>query len=348
MKRSIIKPAGMPVPLAALALSACSNNSASVPLTGAMPQRFTTSAARWAAPPHPDRRPSWISPRLAHAKSPVLFVSDSETASVYIYDLSTLDVLATITGLSQPQGECSDSKGNVWITDANAQTIYEVSHQGGLENELSDSLGYPVGCAWDKTTGALAVMNIFGESGAPGAVLIFKGGSGLPTSYTNASQYNYYFGGYDAKGNLFFDGLDAGGNFMLSSLPKKAKSASTITLSGGTIYFPGMVQWDAARHGLIVGDQSCGNRYASCLYTLHIGRKRAMIAATTELQNSSGGTVCDLVQGVEFGGQIAGSDNDFCGSLPSATYLWPYPAGGAPTLYNNSTDETPVGAAVSL
>lgn len=328
-------------------LCACNGGSTATPYSGAASNLTLTSIARWAAPRHPDRRKSWISPELAKAKaSTTLFVSDSGTADVYIYSLPALKVVATITGFDQPQGECSDNKGNVWVTDTNAQTIYELSRHGYLEKELSDSLGWPAACAFDPSTGNLAVMNLFGASGADGAVLIYSKAKGIPASYTNPNQAFYNFGAYH-EGNLFFDGRDANGNFMLSELAKGAKSATTITLQGGTIYFPGMVQWNTTANDLIVGDQACGNLYAGCLYGVTVAKSTGTVKSTTVLQNASGGPLCDLVQAVEFNGQVAGSDNNYCGSLPSTTYLWAYPAGGSATNYNNATDATPVGAAIS-
>jgi hypothetical protein len=334
--------------LAGAALCACGNRTIGAPPAGTTPERMLTSVARWAAPPHPDRRKSWISPALKAAKSPLLFVSDAGTQDVYVFDMSTLALVSTLTGFVQPQGECSNAKGDVWITDTNAQMIYEVSHQGRLENQLSDSGGFPAACAWDRSTGNLAVMDFFDGSGSPGDVRVYKGGSGEPATYTNRKQYYYNFGGYDATGNLFFDGRNADGRFMLSELAKGASSAHTVAVRGGTIYYPGMVQWLSAKAGLLVGDQSCGNVYTSCVYALRVAGNTATIAKTIRLENSGGGQVCDLVQGIEANGQIAGSDNDFCGSLPSTTYLWSYPAGGAPTLYNSTADTTPIGAAVSI
>jgi hypothetical protein len=78
-----------------------------------------------------------------------------------------------------------------------------------------------------------------------------------------------------------------------------------------------------------------------------ITTRGATITGQTKLQNYSGGQVCDLVQGVLFGKEILGSDNDFCGSTSSATYIWPYPGGGAPSRYNDTMDSAPVGAAIS-
>ena len=342
MRRSLVYPL-----LLTGALCACSDGGAATPFAVGVAQRAATSLARGPARFNPDRHKSWFSIEAAHKQSPVLFVSDSGTADVYIYSLPALKVVATITGFSQPQGLCSDEKGNVWIADTNSKVIYELSHHGRLENELTDTDGSPVACAWDATTGNLAVMNLFGTASNSGSVLVYAPGSQTPASYTNPAQYYYNFGGYDMNGNLFFDGRDANGGFMLSELRKGETSANTIALSGGSVDFPGMVEWNGAKHDLIVGDQSCGGGYQSCLYAVSVTSKGGRITGQTRLQNASGGQVCDFIQGVLFDNGVAGSDFDFCDSTPSLTALWPYPAGGAPTSYNEKTDSVPVGAAVS-
>ena len=328
------------------ALCAC-GGATTTQMQGLTPDRIATSVARRVTPVHVDRGRSWMSPELQHAEIPVLFVSDSGTADVYIYKLPSLKLVGTVTGFSQPQGECSDNKGNVWVTDASAQTIYELSHRGHLENELSDPTGYPVGCAWDPLTGSLAVMNIFDTGSAGGVVLVYSHGSQQGQPYENSSQYFYNFGGYDNNGNLFFDGRDADGSFMLSELPKGASSAHTVKLSGGTIYFPGMVEWDSTKQYLIVGDQSCGNVYTSCVYTVKIGGKSGAITRRVDLSGFDGGSVCDLVQGVQYNNQLAGSDDDFCNSTANSTDMWSWPRGGVPSRYNDTSDVTPVGAAIS-
>lgn len=331
--------------LLALTLSACGMPAS---LSGAPTalDRTATSAARHAPQFHRDPRASWFS-RDAATKSPLLFVSDTLSADVYIYKLPSLKVVARVTGFSEPQGECSDDQGNVWIADTSAQIVYELSHNGHLENEIVDSNGYPVACAWDPTTHDLAVMNLFGTRGSAGGVLVYATPSSTPTIYTNSSAFSYYFGGYDGSGNLFFAALDAAGNFLLSELPKGGSSAQTLKLAGGTIYFPGMVEWSSKRHRLAVGDQSCGNVNAACIYDVAISKQTATIKGVTSLQNSSGGQICDMVQGALYGNQVAGSDTGGCGSNASATYLWPYPAGGQPNHYVANSDSAPTGAAVS-
>lgn len=336
------------VALLAALPAACSGDDPSPPSTvaNALSDLRMTSVARLPAATHRDRRGSWRSPELAGLKTALLFVSDAGTADVYIYRLTSLKLTATITGFTQPQGECSDAKGDVWVTDTAGQTVYQLTHHGQLENEFTDSSN-PAACAWDATTGNLAVMNLFGSGSTSGGVLVYASGTGSPKLYQNSAQYYYNFGGYDASGNLFFDGRDANGNFMLSELPKGASSAHTVTISGGTIYYPGMVEWDATKRELVVGDQSCGNVYSSCVYALKISKSTGTIRHKTMLQTYNGAQVCDMVQGTLDGKRIVGSDYDFCGSATSATYVWPYPLGGGPESYNDKTDAVPVGATIS-
>lgn len=331
--------------LAPAVLVACSGAPPTTAVGPSALARLSTSvAAGWAAPARPDRRRSWISPKVS-GKSTVLFVSDTGTDDVYMYEVPSLKLVGTITGFQQPQGECSDAKGDVWITDANAQTIYEVSHQGRLEQKLADSKGYPVGCAWN-TNGDLAVMNIFGTDGAHGEVLVYPHHSKRPITYVNTQQYYYDFGGYDASGNLFFDGRSESGAFMLSELPSGAKSAQTIAINQ-RLYFPGMVQMSTASGNLLVGDQECGGSSRACVYQMTISGSTATVAGTVKLESATGSAVCDLVQGVEANGRIAGSDWEFCGYTKTSADLWPFPGGGKPSTENESTDTTPVGAALS-
>lgn len=275
-----------------------------------------------------------------------VFVSDPGTSEVYIYTLPTLKLIEIVTGFTQPQGECSDNKGNVWVTDGTAQTIFEVEHSGSIGRRLSDTSGYPGGCAWNPKTGNLAVMNLLGTGSLPGAVLIYHHAAGVPNVYSNPKQFYYNFGWYDSAGNLFFDGRNASGKFMLSELPVNAVQAKSIAISGGKIYYPGLVQWSSSY--LAIGDQNCGNQTVSCIYRLTVSKTGAAIKGKIALENSTGGQLCDLIQGVIWQGHVVGSDSDFCGSVPSATYVWPYPGGGKPTAHNAHNDSTPFGAAISV
>ncbi len=300
---------------------------------------------------HHDVSPTFLSPEISKTEK-VLFVTDSGTDDVYLFKVGTLKHLGTITGLDNPQGACSDDKGNVWIANYGAGNILEYSHEGVLENTLTDSTGIPAGCAWDPTTGNLAVTNLVDVSSESGAVLIYPHASGSPTAYRNPNEFSYYFVGYDTKGNLFFDGKNSSGTFMLSELPKGADKAHSLEVIGGTIYFPGTVEWYAAGNYLIVGDQLCGDTNAACLYHLSIAHNAGTIASKTSLKGYTGDNLCDLVQGTENGTQFLGSDYEHGGSscvgTASTTYEWPFPAGKNPSLYSTGpTESGPIGAAVS-
>ena len=76
-----------------------------------------------------------------------------------------------------PQGECSDSHGDVFITDAFGSNIQEFAHGGTTPiANLSDVGEEASGCAVDSVTGNLAVTNYY-----PGNVAIYKNAEGTPT-----------------------------------------------------------------------------------------------------------------------------------------------------------------------
>ncbi|HEY6484788.1 MAG TPA: hypothetical protein VIX83_00195 [Candidatus Cybelea sp.] len=277
-----------------------------------------------------------------------LFVSDPGTGDIDIFEIPSLKIFTVLQGFGQPQGECADDKGDVWITGGSSKAIYELTYSGGQKNQLDDTYGDPDGCAWNPMNGNVAVMNVFDNAGESGLVLVYHHGSGAPNTFQNLKQHYYNFGGYDSSGNLFFDGSSLNGRFMLSELSVNGASAHTVSISGGKIYQAGMVQWDSSANRLIVGDQRCGEATRSCLYYLSISGKHATIEGRIDLSSSQGGAVCDVVQGVIMGRELFASDNNTCGSARSATYSWKFPAGGAPLAQNAKFAVTPFGAAVAV
>jgi hypothetical protein len=75
-------------------------------------------------------------------------------------------------GWSEPQGECVDNRANVYIANTSRSTIDEYSHGGTFIQSLADTGQYPVSCAFDRTSGNLAVANIINVTGGPGSVSI--------------------------------------------------------------------------------------------------------------------------------------------------------------------------------
>jgi len=281
---------------------------------------------------------SWMTSQARSSKS-LLYISDLGNFDVRVYAYPSLKPVGKLTGFDQPQGECADTSGNVWIANTEAMQMREYAHGGTTPiAKLGDALGYPVGCAIDPHSGDLAVTNIQNFSGAA-AVLVYKHARGTPAVYGNKTLYSYYFAGYDPSGNLYVSGADSQHVFAVGVLPQGAHSIALVAVSGGTIYFPGTVAWSGSK--LVLGDQRCKNSATSCLYSLAVSGKTARIVGTTPL-----GGACDVAQAWVGPSRVAGGDYANCSHQGSSADLWPYPAGGKPSARATGLQQ-PVGAVVS-
>ncbi|MGB8908461.1 MAG: hypothetical protein WCC84_06900 [Candidatus Cybelea sp.] len=299
---------------------------------------------KWTGHIHRDHRKSWISPDAQRFRR-ILFGTDVGTGDVYMLAMPQMSLVGTITGFVFPQGECSDRQGNIWIADTDADQVLEYSRTGTLLNTIVDSYGFPQSCAINPINNAIAVADGDSLDGSPGQVLIYSSPSSSPTVLTNPTQTFYEFLGYDPSGDLWVDGFGPEyGIPIVSSCG--ASSCSTINLSGGTIGFPGAIQWDNVRNTWVIFDQFCMADYTSCSYPLS---GSGVLGTPTMYSNFNGGPACDIVQGViaAFGRRYAtGADYDYCGYSRSSFSRWPYPAGGTPTHHTIDV-AIPVGAAIS-
>lgn len=296
---------------------------------------------------HTNHHKSWVSPDVARAPR-ILFVSDDDYNEVFIYTMPGLALKGTLTGFSEPQGMCADKQGNIWITNTGTFQALKYSRTGTPLGSVSDPYGYPVGCAINPTNGDLALTDIFSDSVGQGGVVVFPNATGSPTKYVNPSQFSYYFPAYDTSGNLYADGGSNYGSFILSVLPSGGSSMSTVNVSGGSINFPGGMNWDRVNNQLVVGDQECGaSFFGSCEYAMTVSGSSATITGSTKLLDYDGGACdADQVALAPFSKYMAGP----CiseGSGLSAAGRWKYPAGGTPTNYNDSTVAFPIGSAIS-
>ncbi|HEV3090563.1 MAG TPA: hypothetical protein VGX91_03865 [Candidatus Cybelea sp.] len=314
--------------------------------------------------PHPDHRKSWVSPDLVKTQA-LLFVSDYSSGDVYMMVLPQMTLRGTLTGFNQPQSLCNDDQGNVWIPATGSNQIFKYSRAGTLLATLTDPDGGPDGCAVDSTTGNLAVVNQYngsGPSSGPGEVLIYPNGSGSPVVYATNSIFSYWNATYDPQGNLYVDGCTSSSycTFALAELPAGSSQTLTpITLTGGTIYFTGAVQWDKVEKNLMIGDQECNGQgppnETSCVYNASVSGSTATITSTTPLNNSAGGPSCDVDQPVLIRyysrNVIAGPDLEgagYCGRTDTSIGRWNFPAGGSMTNFGtNAAFDEPVGAAIS-
>lgn len=296
---------------------------------------------------HTNHLKSWVSPAAKDAPR-LMFASDANYGVVYIYLLPSFKLMGTLGGLSEPQGECADTKGDIFVANTGTKQVFKYSRTGTLLATYNDSFGYPVGCAVDPMTGNLAVTDIFdGYGSVSGDVLVYTSPSSTPTQLRNPSQFYYYFAGYDSSGNLWVDGKTSGGTYILSYCG--ASSCNTIPISGGTIYFPGAVEWDHTRSTWVVFDQLCGDSNAACSYPI---TDSGVLGTQTVYHNYNGSAVCDLIQGeiaADHHNYVAGGDYYACGFASSTFDRWAYPGGGSPTSYVLDANHygLPVGAAIS-
>ncbi len=286
----------------------------------------STLVARNAIPaPHPDRSASWLLAQAA--SSDLLYISDVGTNDVYVYTYPAGNLVGTLTGFTEPQGECSDGKGNVWIANTQKSRIVEYAHGGTTPiATLLDPGEYPGGCAVDAQ-GNLAVANLVATTGGRGSVAWYAGAKGKPQIIASSSFEEVYFAGFDRAGNLFVDGWPP--NFAQAVLGEIAHGSDrlvSVPINGATIEYPGGVQV----HGNTV---DVGDQIDNAVF--HIDED-GTVAGVMPLDGAS-----DCVEGTILRKTFVCPD-----SGNAAVEFFRYPAGGAPKRATKGLSE-PTGSAFS-
>lgn len=180
----------------------------------------------------------------------LLYIADSGTNEVETFAWPKPKTGSALSGsFSEPQGECADSKGNVYITNTGDSNILEYTGTK-LTNTISDPGQYPVGCSVDSK-GDLAVSNIVTTADGAGSVTVFAGGKGSGKNFAVTGLQRVYFLAYD-KTTLWISGENSSYAVAFSSMNAKGKSQNK-PITGGTIEFPGGVQFDGKN--VTLGDQ---------------------------------------------------------------------------------------------
>ena len=150
-------------------------------------------------------------PALPNAKAgALLYVSDTETSNVYVYDVSR--------GRAQTDAGRIHRSGRGVRRRKRERVRHQYRRFGyrRVRPRRFDAGGdaqrpgyFPFGCSVDPTTGDLAVTNFSTASGrALGNVVIYEHAKGKPKKrYTDAAISGMLLCGYDDKGNLFVDRL---------------------------------------------------------------------------------------------------------------------------------------------
>jgi hypothetical protein len=314
---------------AAAILAACNGSVSQLAPTASTTALPSTLRNGGAVVLHSNRGRSWMDPSAKTGS--LLYVTDGGTNTVVVYSYPKLKVVGTLTGFTNPQGDCVDKANNVWIANTQTSQLIEYSHGGTTPiATLNDPNQYPVGCSFDPTTGNLAVSNFYSTHGPPGSVSIFKNASGSPAVYTPPNFAVVYYLGYDPKGRLYLDGIDSGSAFLFASF--NGTAFKNITLDhpiGG----PGAVE--AVGNDIVVGDQTNG---ANAAYRFAIHGSTGKLVHTTPLTGAH-----DIVQFYILKKALVGGDFTPNGSTADR---FNYPAGGTPTKTASGLS-APIGAVIS-
>lgn len=278
-----------------------------------------------------DKGRSWLaSPSSTRG---MLYVSDFTAGDVKAFSYPDGTAEGVLTGLSGPSGMCTDSSGNIWVTDTLDQRLEEF-RPGDPKRVaiLNDPDEYPVGCSVDPTTGNLAVTNIYGSASpglTSGNLMIYKSARGRPIGpYYDSVMYYMYFCGYDSNGNLFFDGESYGGQFRFAELPENSASIVDITIDQNIVQ-PGDIEMNSG--SVVIGDQQ-----SHVLYQLSIDGTQAYVTGTTPLQKTA-----EIEQFAVMGDSVIAAD----GTSHRAS-TWSYPAGGLPSSAIRHLN-TPIGLVIT-
>jgi hypothetical protein len=309
----------------------------SQPPIGAMPQ--TSPRATYA-----NRGASWMLPE-AKKINELLYVGDG--GGVYVYNYETGTQVGTLSGFNNTNGDCVDGKGDVLLTTSIGSTgaVLEYAHGGDSPIETFNTDGHPIGCSIDSA-GDLAVNN--GVPGGGGDVEVWKGASGIPTSYENEQDCNEMWPpGYDNKGNLY---MEIGPN--VCELPAGGTSLISVPFNH-YLSFPSSIMWDG-KH-LTLTDQGIG-----AIYRVKETPKGFDVIGTTQLKDKGCGEV-EVAQPFIVGpkntpindrqGTAVVAGNNFCLQLSEQTVplsYWRYARGGQPFKFGHPRPSAVSGDAVSI
>jgi hypothetical protein len=97
---------------------------------------------------HSSRGRSWMDPSAKTGS--LLYVTDAGTNTVVVYSYPKFKIVGTLTGFTNPQGDCVDKANNVWIANTQTSQLIEYAHGGTTPiATLDDPNQYPVGCSFE-------------------------------------------------------------------------------------------------------------------------------------------------------------------------------------------------------
>jgi hypothetical protein len=288
-------------------------------------------------------RVSWVKPDAA--AQDLLYVSNGN-GIVNVYGYFTHNLVGELIDFTQPEGECSDAKGDVYVTDYGAGDIDEYTHGGKTPLRVIDEKGYnPYACAIDLRSGDLAVANWgSGSYYSQGSLAIYAHAKGKPTYYSSKDLYHMNGVAYDRYGDLLVTGFYYYSSVYLETyfayLPAKSKDFQEIALpppnsSGWYMTSVLGVGWDGEYWTVDLYD---------VVYQYSIDIKPELVGsvkfdgAETPVAFYAPNPKKQATQAVS--GEGFENDND--------VYFFQYPAGGEPYASLTHGLDKPFGIAISL
>jgi hypothetical protein len=188
---------------------------------------------------------SWMSPD-AKKQSQLLYVSDETAQAVDVYSYPQGKLQGTLTGFDAPAGICTDTSGNVYITNGNNQVIDVYAHGAKSPTRTIVLPGYPqLNCVVDPQSGNLALGVI---TNSANEIAVFAKAKGTATTYNPTGQNGFPGCAYDAHGNLFCDAYSSQSDeFALYELPRKSSTVQYVSVSDTNGIDAGPMQWDGKR-----------------------------------------------------------------------------------------------------
>jgi len=287
---------------------------------------------------------SWMEPRTSGED--LLYVTNGN-GIVNVYTYSQQELVGELINFTDPKGECTDAKADVYITDYGADQIDEYAHGGTSPLRVIDESGYkPYNCAIDPKTGDLAVANYTGDGyESEGNLAIYARAKGKPTYYSNADLYYLNACGYDKFGDLLATGFTLfSGTFLYTAfayLPAKSKDFAEIALPPPDSSFG----WDGVEvQGIGWDGKYWAVEPSEHLYEYSINIKPELVGSV-ELEGADSPIAFYGAAAKKQATQAIGSDG-FSGS--DDVYYWSYPAGGEPLVKITHGLDHPFGVAISL
>ena len=236
--------------------------------------------------------------------SGVLIYAVGGCGGVCVLSYPSGELVSSISLSGDREGACSDSAGNVFIT--NDTQVVEYAYGGTTPIATLVLPGNTaIGCAVDPTTHNLAVTFKGNEIN----LAIFYYATGEPTTYDAPTAL---YCGYDGAGNLFLSGE--------KKVAELANGHSDFELFSlvGKVGNPGQIQWDGKE--MTFESRTKGNIK---ILRLQISGSTATVVGTTRLKGAKG----QAAQSWLYGNTIFvpyGNGGQFATNIG----VWKYPKGG--------------------